>query len=140
MSETRLRELVGRVQADAAGAMALPLGLIGDRLGLFTALAAGDPITPGQLAERTGLAERDVRDWCLSMAAAGYVTYAGGGSGAEAKRTARYRLTPEQAEAFTDPDSPGYVVGMFQTLTAATRMVDRLTEAFRTGDGIAWHE
>lgn len=132
----RLRQLTERVVADAGGSMALHLGLVGDRLGLFAALADGGPLTPAELAGRTGTAERYVRDWCLTMAASGYITHAGGGD----KRTARYELSPEQAEAFTHAEGTGYVAGMFQSLTAATRMTDRLTEAFRTGAGIPWGE
>jgi 2-polyprenyl-3-methyl-5-hydroxy-6-metoxy-1,4-benzoquinol methylase len=138
-----LMALIGQVIADAGGALILPLALLGDRLGLFSALARGGPATSAQLAERTGLAERYLREWLLAMAAAGYVTYEGGDAGANGDRpavSARYRLSPEQAEAFTNPDSPGYVAGGFQNLTAATRVLDRLTEAFRTGSGIAWHE
>ena len=137
------KELIGQVIADGGGALIVPLGLLGDRLGLFSALASGGPVTAGELAQRTGLAERYLREWLLAMAAAGYVTYAGSDVDADGGRSAvsaRYRLSPEQAEAFTNPDSPGYVAGAFQNLTAVTRALDRLTEAFRTGEGIAWHE
>jgi 2-polyprenyl-3-methyl-5-hydroxy-6-metoxy-1,4-benzoquinol methylase len=138
-----LMELIGRVIADAGGALILPLAMLGDRLGLFSALASGGPATSAELAERTGLTERYLREWLLAMAAAGYVTYedvGGGADGGRSAASARYRLSPEQAEAFTNPESPGYVAGAFQNLTAATRVQDRLTEAFRTGAGIAWHE
>lgn len=134
-----LEQLIGQVISDAGGALILPLALLGDRLGLFTAIASGGPVTAAELARRTGLNERYLREWLLAMAAAGYVTYAGA-DGDPSPRAARYRLSPEQAEAFTNPDSPGYVAGGFQNLTAATRMLDRLTEAFRTGAGIGWHE
>ncbi len=137
-----LNQLLGQVITDAGGALILPLALLGDRLGLFATLAAGGPATAGELAERTGLTERYLREWLLAMAAAGYVTYqdeqAGGGDGSAAG--ARYRLSPEQTEAFTNPDSPAYVAGGFQNLTAATRALDRLTDCFRTGAGIAWSE
>jgi SAM-dependent methyltransferase len=136
----RLEELLGQVSRDGAGAIAWPLALLGDRLGLFTALAAGEPVNSEELAERTGLAERYLREWLLAMAAAGYVTYTDGGSGPEAKRTARYQLSPEQAEAFTNPESPAYVAGLFQAFASSARVVDRLTEVFRTGEGIYWHE
>lgn len=138
-----LEQLVGQVIADAGGALILPLALLGDRLGLFTTLASSGPSDAATLAERTGLVERYLREWLLAMAAAGYVTYEGGQPGAtdpDSASAARYRLSPEQAEAFTNPDSPAYLVGAFQNLTAATRMVDRLTDAFRTGEGIGWHE
>ena len=138
-----LKELIGQVIADAGGALILPLALLGDRLGLFSALATDGPATAGELAQRTELTERYLREWLLAMAAAGYVTYAGSegdANGGRSASSARYLLSPEQAEAFTNPDSPGYVAGGFQNLTAATRALDRLTEAFRTGAGIAWHE
>ena len=138
-----LMALIGQVISDAGGALILPLALLGDRLGLFSALARSGPVTSAELAERTGLAERYLREWLLAMAAAGYVTYAGGDASSNGDRpaaSARYQLSPEQVEAFTNPDSPGYVAGGFQNLTAATRVLDRLTEAFRTGSGIAWHE
>src|SRR6201997_3643135 len=104
-----LQELLGQVIADAACALILPLALLGDRLGLVSALASGGPATAGELAQRTGLTERYLREWLLAMAAAGYVTYAGSDANGGHRAAARYRLSPEQAEAFTNPDSPGYV-------------------------------
>jgi 2-polyprenyl-3-methyl-5-hydroxy-6-metoxy-1,4-benzoquinol methylase len=135
----RLEELVHQVVTDAGAAMTVPLALIGDRLGLFTELAEGGPMTARRLAERTGLVERYVREWLLAMATTGYVTY-DGSDGDPDPAHARYRMSPEQTEAFTNPDSPAYVAGAFQNLTAATRILDRLTEAFRTGEGVGWHE
>jgi len=143
-----LEALIGQVITDAGGALIVPLALLGDRLGLFSALASAGPATAEVLAQRTGLSERYLREWLRAMAAAGYITYLGSDSGQDADaddgdrsaRSARYQLSPEQSEAFTNPDSPGYVSGAFQNLTAATRALDRLTEAFRTGAGIAWHE
>jgi 2-polyprenyl-3-methyl-5-hydroxy-6-metoxy-1,4-benzoquinol methylase len=136
----RLTALVGQVINDLGGALAVPLAVIGDRLGLFAAMADGVPVTSEGLGEGTGLAERYVREWLLTMAASGYVTYVGGGSGPDAKRLARYRLSPEQVEAFTNPDSPAFVAGMLQGTSAQGRMMDRLADAFRTGEGIAWGE
>lgn len=132
----RLEELVHHVVADAGATITAPLALLGDRLGLFAALAADGPLTARQLADRTGLVERYVREWLPAMAASGYVTHDGGDTPEEA----RYRLSPEQRDAFTNPDSPAYLAGLFQDLTAATRVLDRLTDDFRTGEGIAWHE
>jgi 2-polyprenyl-3-methyl-5-hydroxy-6-metoxy-1,4-benzoquinol methylase len=133
-----LEALVGQVITDAGAALVVPLGLLGDRLGLFTAMAGRDAMTAAELAAGTGLSERYLREWLETMAAAGYVTYDGDTDGSA--RSARYRLSPEQAEIFTNPESPAYVAGALQNLTAATRMLDRLTEAFRTGEGIGWHE
>jgi 2-polyprenyl-3-methyl-5-hydroxy-6-metoxy-1,4-benzoquinol methylase len=134
-----LEGLVGQIITDIGAALVVPLGLLGDRLGLFTAMAGRGPTTAEQLAAETGLSERYLREWLETMAATGYVTYDGSGPDGSA-RSARYRLSPEQAEVFTNPDSPAYIAGALQNLVAGTRMLDRLTEAFRTGEGIGWHE
>jgi 2-polyprenyl-3-methyl-5-hydroxy-6-metoxy-1,4-benzoquinol methylase len=128
---SRLDELLGRVVTDLGGALAAPAVLIGDRLGLFTALDGAGSLTADELAGRTGLTPRYVREWLLTMAASGYVDYAGDD---------RFRLSPEQAEVLAHPDSPAYAAGGFQNMVAATRVLDRLTDAFRTGAGIGWHE
>jgi len=90
---------------------------------------AGRPLTSAELAAAAGCAERYVREW-QRQAASGHVTYTGG----------RYALDEEQAAAFTDENSPACIIGGFQASLAATRAVDRLTAAFRTGEGLGWHE
>ncbi|HZZ50541.1 MAG TPA: class I SAM-dependent methyltransferase [Pseudonocardia sp.] len=140
VDEALLGQLVGQVISDVGGALTAPLALLGDRLGLFRMMAEKEVVTSAELAAHSGCVERYVREWLLTMAAAGYVQHLAGEPGADDPATARYRLTPEQAEVFTNQDSPAYVVGAFQNLTAATRALDRLTEAFRTGAGMGWHE
>jgi SAM-dependent methyltransferase len=130
VDEERLGALLGQAVTDLGAVMAVPLVLLGDRLGLFAHLVQG-PATAAQLAERAGLSERYVQEWLLAMAASGYVDHLGEG---------RYALSPEQHEMFCNPDSPAYVAGGFQAMTAAARALDRLTEAFRSGDGMGWHE
>ena len=106
--------------------------VIGDRLGLYRALAGHGPATPAELAARTRTHERYVREWLNAQAASGYVHYSPG--------SGRYALTAEQALVFAQEDSPAFIIGGFQTAMAAGRIVDRLTDAFRTGEGIGWHE
>jgi SAM-dependent methyltransferase len=132
IDEHKLHELIGRAIVDFGGADIAPLVVIGDRLGLFRALAAQGPLTSAALASQTGTAERYVREWLNAQAASGYVTYHA--------ESGRYSLTPEQAMAFADEDGPAFIVGAFQTAVAAGRIVDTLTEAFRTGQGVGWHE
>jgi ubiquinone/menaquinone biosynthesis C-methylase UbiE len=132
VNEERLHELVGRAVVDFGAASIAPLVVIGDRLGLYRALASGGAFTSTELAARTETAERYIREWLNAQAASGYVTY-------DAK-TGRYSLTPEQAIMFADEDGPAFIVGGFQTAVAAGRIADRLTDAFRTGEGIGWHE
>lgn len=105
---------------------------IGDRLGLYKALAQSGPMTPTQLAAKTGTSERYVREWLSSQAAGGYVTYD--------KVTGRFSLTEEQVFALADENSPAFLPGAFQVALAATRSVDKITEAFKTGKGVGWHE
>ena len=131
IDEQKLHELLGRAIVDFGGADIAPLVVIGDRLGLFRALAEAGPLTSAGLAAQTGTAERYVREWLNAQAASGYVTYHA--------ETGRYSLTPEQAMAFADEDGRRSR-RRFQTGSSAGRMVDKLTEAFRTGKGVGWHE
>ena len=129
--ETRLHEVLGRAVVDLGAVMQAPLILIGRRLGLYRALAE-EPLTSAQLAARTGTAERYVREWVRGQAAAGYATYDAA--------TDRYSLTPEQALIFARQDSPAYLVGGFELALTLGRSQPRVEQAFRTGEGIGWHE
>jgi SAM-dependent methyltransferase len=131
IDEDKLMGYVHQAVGDFGSLLSAALINIGDKLGLFTALAGAGPTTPAELADRTGTTERYVREWVAGLAAAGYVDYAGDG---------RYALNPEQAVALTDENSAAYVVGGFQAMLAATRIVPLAIEAFRTGEGIGWHE
>jgi hypothetical protein len=131
MNEDKLMGLVHQAVGDFGSILTGALVVLGDRLGLYRHLAdAGRPLTSAELAGAAGCAERYVREWLNGQAASGYVTYADG----------RYALDEEQATAFTDESSPACVIGGFQAMLAATRAIDRLTELFRTGEGLGWHE
>jgi 2-polyprenyl-3-methyl-5-hydroxy-6-metoxy-1,4-benzoquinol methylase len=132
IDENALNELLGRAILDFGATSLAPLVVIGDRLGLYRALAAGGPLTSIELAARTRTSERYVREWLNAHAASGYLRYIA--------ESGRYQLTAEQALLFAHEDSPAFIIGGFQTALAAGRIVDRLAEAFKTGDGIGWHE
>jgi SAM-dependent methyltransferase len=132
IDEAKLNELLGRVIGDFGGAAALAMGLIGDRAGLYRAMADAGPLTADALAARTGAQIRYVRPWLVNQAASGYVDYDAA--------TDTYRLTPEQALAFADEESPASMLGGFQVILAAAKAAPRLVAAFRTGGGIAWGE
>ncbi len=106
--------------------------MIGDRLGLYRALAEAGPLGSGDLAARTNTAERYVREWLAAQAAAGYISYD--------KASARYFLTPEQRMVFADEGGPAFMAGAFEILQSMMRDEPRITEAFRTGAGVGWHE
>jgi SAM-dependent methyltransferase len=131
IDETVLNELVDRVISDVGATLQAPLMLLGDRLGLFRALADG-PLGTEQLAERTGTAERYAREWVRGQAAPGYVAYD--------PATDRYSLTPEQAHLFAEADGPSFVFGGFEMAIAAGQVSPRLERSFRDGLGIGWHE
>jgi SAM-dependent methyltransferase len=124
-----IEEFAHKALGDVAGALTSSLVVIGDKLGLYKALARGSA-TPGELAARTGTTERYVREWLNAQAAAGYVTYEGG----------RYTLPPAHAACLTDEDSPACVLGAFQGMTAAMRANGKVAEGFKSGCGVGWHE
>lgn len=130
--EERLNAFMGRMLDDLGGAVSAALVLLGDRLGLFKALAELGPAGSWELARRTGTSERMVREWLASMGASGYLAY-------DAK-TQRYSLEPEKAMVFADEDSPVFLAGMFESLLAMFYAVPKIEKAFRSGKGLGWHE
>ncbi|MEU6814451.1 methyltransferase domain-containing protein [Streptomyces sp. NPDC046860] len=133
VNEAKLHELLGKVVTDMGAVAAAPLALLGERLGLFRALADGEAVTARQLAERTGTAERNVREWLAAMAASGYLAYEGDDV---------FRMTPEQSAVFADENSPFFALGGYQAFLScgSAEEQDRLERAFRDGRGVGWHE
>ena len=132
VDEARLEELMHRFVTDLGAAVTAPMVLIGDQLGLYRAMADGEPITPAQLAERTGCRERYLREWLCQQAASGYVEY-------DADKQ-RFRLPAEQALALAQDDSPVFMPGAFQLLASMIKDEPKVAERFRTGKGMGWHE
>ena len=126
----KLNALVGKMLGDLGGAFSVPTVRIGHRLGLFESLHEQGPATAAELAERKGLAERNVREWALAQAANGYVTYEPGSE--------RFSLSPEQAMVFAVPDSPVFMPGAFDCAAEMIAGEPKVEEAFRTGRGVAW--
>ncbi len=131
MDETRL-QFMEKMLGDLGAAASAALVVVGDRLGLYKAMAEAGPIDSAGLAARTGSSERYVREWLAAQAAAGYITY-----DAAARR---YSLTPEQATVFADEVSPAFMPGGFQVVASIFRDEAKIAEAFRTGAGVGWHE
>ena len=128
----RLNTLLGQAVVEFGATVNAALVVIGDRLGLYRALADSGPLDPDELAGRTGTAERYVREWLGAQAASGYVEYDAD--------SGRYALTAEQAAAFADEASPAFVAGGFQVALGAAADLARIQEAFLTGHGMGWHE
>jgi SAM-dependent methyltransferase len=132
IDEARLGEFVGKLVSDAAITISSSLVLIGDKLGLYKAMAASGPLDSTGLAHLTGTSERYVREWLVNQAASGYISYD--------PATHLYSLPPEQAVALTEENSPFYVIGLIQIVTAMTKADARIIQAFRTGQGMGWGE
>jgi ubiquinone/menaquinone biosynthesis C-methylase UbiE len=132
IDEAKVEAFVGQIVAEVGATVNAALVVIGDRLGLWRAMADGRPVTAAALAARTGTNERYVREWLSAQAAGGYVTYQADGE--------RFSLPAEHALALADETSPVFLAGAFQTATAVLRAQDALAERFRTGAGFGWHE
>ena len=131
-NEQKLHEFVMKAVGEMGAAMNAALILIGDRLGLYKAMAGSKPMTSAELAKKTGTNERYVREWLAAQAAGGFVTYDG------ASQT--YSLPPEQAMALADESSPVFLPGFFEIVEASVKDVPMITDAFRSGKGVGWHE
>lgn len=130
--QNKLNAFLGRMVGDLGAVASGALVLLGDRLGLFKAMRAGDKVTAAELAQRTGTHERYVREWLAAQAAAGYVDY---DSSAD-----QFYLNPEQATVFADEDSPAFMAGAFEAMSTLWLDEPKVADAFRTGKGLAWHD
>ena len=128
----KLQQFVFRAVEEVGATLNTALVVMGDRLGLYRALADAGPLTSGELAARTGTAERYVREWLNAQAAGGFVAFH--------PAEGAYSLPPEQAVAFCDEESPSYLPGFFQNALGSVLDSPRITDAARTGAGFGWHE
>jgi 2-polyprenyl-3-methyl-5-hydroxy-6-metoxy-1,4-benzoquinol methylase len=121
-----------RVIRDGSSAIFAVTVALGDRLGLYQAMAGGGPLSVKQIADRCHLAERHVREWLAAQVAAEYLHYD--------PHSSTYTLPDEHAAVPADPTAPNHLAGFFEMLQAVYRREDRLAEAYRTGTGVDWHE
>jgi len=132
IDQGKLEAFMGQVVTDMGAIISAPLMVIGERLGLYKAMAGAGPLTSQEVAERSGAAERSVREWLRNQAAGGYLSYD--------PETDRYSLPNEQALALADEDSPAYVLGIFESIASFYADEEKILESFRTGEGMGWHE
>ena len=132
INEDKLNDLIGQFVTDFGAAMHAATVVIGDKLGLYKALAQQGPITGAELATALGFDTRLVEEWLSAQFVSGYAEYD--------PSTARFSLSEEQAAVLADDSTPAFLVGA-QTITAAMwKDEERIREAFRTGKGVGWHE
>jgi SAM-dependent methyltransferase len=126
LDDARVQAFVNKAVGDCGTLTSASLVVIGDKLGLYSALSEAGPATPGELAQRTGTVERYVRPWLINQAAGGYLEYD--------PTAGRFSLPPEHAAAL------GALVGAYYLFTAAMKAEPRITEGFKSGAGMLWGE
>jgi ubiquinone/menaquinone biosynthesis C-methylase UbiE len=127
----KLNSFLGQFVGDLGAAVHTGMVVIGEKLNLYKTLAAG-PLTSSDLATKTKTDERYIREWLASQAAGGYITYD--------DATKKFSLTEEQRFTLADENSPAYLPGAFELALGSLAAVPRITESFRTGAGMGWHE
>ncbi|MEZ5970482.1 MAG: class I SAM-dependent methyltransferase [Hyphomonadaceae bacterium] len=126
--DTFLGKLVGDLGATAGAALVL----LGDRLGIYKAMADGKAVTPDELAEKTKLNARYLREWLSAQAAAGYIDYS--------PKSKKFKLNPEQACTLADEGGPAFFAGAFEVAQSMWLDEPKVSAAFKSGKGVGWHE
>ena len=130
VDEMKLQEFIGKVVNEWGAAGGALITFVGDRLGLFKAMARAGELTPEELSKKTGTHPRIIKEWLAGQAAGGFVTYN--------RANGSYTLPEEQAFALTDENSPAYIAGFYQSLVSLFKDEEKIIEAFRTGKGLGW--
>lgn len=128
----KLEAFMGKAVSEMGAAMNAALIVLGDRLGLYKAMAGVGPMTPTEVASKTSTNERYVREWMNAQAAGGILEYDAA--------TARFLLPDEHAFALADDSSPAFIPGAFEIVQSMLIDEPRLREAFRTGEGVGWDQ
>ncbi len=132
INSEKLDTLVGQLIGDVGACVSGALVVLGDRLGLYKAMAEGNRMSAEELAATTGFKERYLREWLSAQAAAGYLNYD--------KKSGKFWMTPEQATVFADEESPAFFAGGFEVVKSLWLDEEKVADAFRTGKGVGWHE
>lgn len=130
IDQARLQQFIGKAINEWGAAEGTLLNFIGDRLGLFKAMAGAGPLTPEELAAKTGTHPRMILEWLAAQAAGGIVTYNAA--------TKTYAIPEEHAMALTDENSPAYIAGFYQTIVSLFKDEEKIINAYRTGTGLGW--
>jgi len=131
VDQDKLNQFVSKFVSDLGASINGPTILIGEQLGLYKALAAG-PMTPRDLAVKTGISERYAREWLAAQAASGYVNYD--------SATGRFWMSPEQKFTLTNEESPVYIPGAFYIVSSMYKDQRKLADTYKSGKGFGWHE
>ncbi|MGH3860434.1 class I SAM-dependent methyltransferase [Actinokineospora sp.] len=132
IDQAKLGEFIGKFAGDLGAVLHAATVLVGDKLGLYRAMADSRPVTAAELADSTGCDERYLREWLSAQAASGYAEY---DPDADA-----FRLTEEQAFALTTEDNPFFIPGGCQVAASTIKDADLLADAIRDGRGVDWSD
>lgn len=130
INEEKLNDLMGGILHDLGGAFSVPLVRIGESLGIYEALNGTVPLSSGELAAKTGLHERYLREWLSAQAASNYITYH--------PEVNKFSMSPEQAFVFSSPGSPFYLAPAFGAAAAFQENYPQVRDAFTSGEGVPW--
>ncbi|MGA7626588.1 MAG: class I SAM-dependent methyltransferase [Candidatus Acidiferrales bacterium] len=132
LNEAKLHQFMMKAVGEMGAAMNTALILVGDKLGLYKAMSGAGPMTSAEVAAKTNTNERYVREWLAAQAAGGFVTYD--------PAAGQFTLPPEQGMALADENSPVFLPGYFQIVEASLKSVSKISDAFKSGNGVGWHE
>ena len=132
LNHQKVEQFLHKFVGDLAASMGASLALVGEKLGLYKAMTGAGPLTPAELAAKTSTNERYVREWLSAQAANGYIEYD--------THSGKFRLPDEHALLLSNEDGPAYIPGAFHLLSSMFRDEHKITEAFRSGEGVGWHE
>ncbi|MGH9559272.1 MAG: class I SAM-dependent methyltransferase [Bryobacteraceae bacterium] len=128
----KLHTFMGKLVGDLGAMMSIGPMLIGEKLGLYKAMTGGEPMSAADVAKSTGTNERYVREWLCAQAASGFVEYDAA--------SGHFSMTPEQSAALGNEESPFYFLGAVELALASSKAEPKILNAFRTGEGLGWHE
>src|SRR3954462_6757793 len=132
IDEAKLEQFMGLAVNDMSAAISAVMNRIGERCGLYKAMAHAGPLTSQQVADRAGCDERYVREWLSNQAAGGYVEHDAA--------TGAFTLPEEQALALAEENSPAYIMGAFDLMASVWADEDKFVDMFKSGEGGGWHD
>ena len=132
IDERKLNEFVEKAVNDLAAGYGGVMTVLGHKLGLYKAMAGAGPLDSSEVAKRSGCAERYVREWLNSQAAAGYLIYHA--------TSATYELTSEQSLVLAEDDSPVFMPAAWEVPASMFLDEEKSIQAFRTGKGVSWDQ
>ncbi len=130
VDQAKLDAFLEKAVSEWGAAAGVLLVFVGDKLGLFKAMAGAGPLSPEDLARKTSTHPRVIKEWLTALAAGGYVSYN--------PKTRTYLLPEEQAYALTQENSPDYIAGAYQVFTSVFKDEEKILQAFKTGKGLGW--